>query len=486
MKQIISILFFISCLPACKKYLQAAPDNGIIPETVADYTTLLNGEGWGKMVSLPDGAPQFFFLDMLTEDVGEKASGDPVGEKADYSAFYTWQNQYDFQRDAKHTPSSLLNDTWQGLYRIVQTCNIILAAGDKMKGDPGERQFLVGDAHFSRALAYYFLVNIWGRPYDPANPDDPMGVPLKTSPDIGTAGFPRQSVTAVYQLMLSDLEEAETNIKTSGLSRKSIFHYSPEAIYLLRSRLHLYQQDWEQTVTYAGKCLDNKSGLYDITHVDYSGYADFFDPADNPEVIYTFNNTVTTGSVTIFGDVYNYCFRISPDLQNSYDPADQRSPAYFENYDSLLMPETFDPYYAPASHYRFCFRTAEAYLNRAEANAHLGNLAAALADLNRLRRNRINAAADLAVTDKDSLLEQILLERRKELPFQLHHWFDLRRTGMPELTHYFTPVTNGAPQPRQKFVLHKKDPGYTLEIPEPALASDPSLKPLGLPVRSPE
>ncbi len=37
-------------LPGCKKFLDKPPDNQHTPVTVEDYTTILNGEGWGRDV----------------------------------------------------------------------------------------------------------------------------------------------------------------------------------------------------------------------------------------------------------------------------------------------------------------------------------------------------------------------------------------------------------------------------------------------------
>lgn len=484
------LLLLTGSTAACKKYLDAPPDSGVSPVTVVDYSKVLNGEGWSKAIPPTDGGPLLFFLDMMTDDTDEKASGGLADDKLNYSAFYTWQNRYDALNDEKRTPSGLLNDTWLGLYRIIQACNIILDAANTMKGDLQEKKFLLGEAYFSRALAYYFLVNIWGRPYAPATPDDPMGVPVKTGSNIAIAGFPRQSVGAVYQLILDDMAAAEKNVTAVGIT-KNIFHYSPAAIYLLLSRVHLYMQHWAQAAAYADKCLRMQPALYDITGKGLSivqPLTQFFVQA-NPEIIYTFNNTAPDALTTVFGYPSDYCFRAAPDLLQRYDTGDQRLSAFFMGAsvnDTVLFPKTFDGYGPKGPYFSYCFRTAEAYLNRAEANARLGNLTAALADLNLLRQHRVKASVPISIADKDQLLAQVLLERRKELPFQLHRWFDLRRTGQPALIHYYTPVVMNKVLPVEKFALKKNDPGYTLEIPAKALASDPALQALGLPLRQKE
>ncbi|MCH5721104.1 RagB/SusD family nutrient uptake outer membrane protein [Niabella hibiscisoli] len=127
-------------------------------------------------------------------------------------------------------------------------------------------------------------------------------------------------------------------------------------------------------------------------------------------------------------------------------------------------------------------RTAEVYLNRAEANIHQylasGNAAlrqAALSDINTLRANRYDSRKiyiPIAITDGNELLTFYKNERRREFPFDgEHRWFDLRRYGMPQLTHTYSE----APASSQTFTLAKGDNRYTLPIPEVVLSRNAQL-----------
>ena len=77
------------------------------------------------------------------------------------------------------------------------------------------------------------------------------------------------------------------------------------------------------------------------------------------------------------------------------------------------------------------FRLAEIYLNYAEAEAELGNTAAALPYLN-LIRQRAGMPA-LTTTGPTDLLNKIYQERRIELCFEGHRYFDIRRWGIAEV-----------------------------------------------------
>ena len=83
----------------------------------------------------------------------------------------------------------------------------------------------------------------------------------------------------------------------------------------------------------------------------------------------------------------------------------------------------------------FILRTAEAYLNLAEAAACLGNEYTTEAQnaYNTLRKHRFpNYTEEHSLTGK-ALVEAIRLERRRELCFEGHRWFDLRRYMVNEL-----------------------------------------------------
>jgi hypothetical protein len=67
------------------------------------------------------------------------------------------------------------------------------------------------------------------------------------------------------------------------------------------------------------------------------------------------------------------------------------------------------------------------YLNRAEANAELGNEGDAQADFNVIHTR---AGLSAVYPTGPALLQAILKERRVELAFEGHRWFDLTRRGL--------------------------------------------------------
>jgi starch-binding outer membrane protein, SusD/RagB family len=72
-------------------------------------------------------------------------------------------------------------------------------------------------------------------------------------------------------------------------------------------------------------------------------------------------------------------------------------------------------------------RLAEMYLIRAEANARLGAPAATVRADIKWSVQRAGVAPLVSVTGRQALLDAILHERRLELAFEGHRFFDLRR-----------------------------------------------------------
>lgn len=78
-----------------------------------------------------------------------------------------------------------------------------------------------------------------------------------------------------------------------------------------------------------------------------------------------------------------------------------------------------------------------------------------------------------AVT-KEDVIRRVREERRRELSFEFHRWFDLRRWDRPRIEHTFTPDIK-QPDVVEKYVLEKDDPAYTLPLPRSVVEYDPTL-----------
>lgn len=71
------------------------------------------------------------------------------------------------------------------------------------------------------------------------------------------------------------------------------------------------------------------------------------------------------------------------------------------------------------------------------------------------------------------LLKEIREERRLELCFDEVRWFDLRRYGMPSISHLYK-VRKSASW--QTYTLNEKDPLYTLPLPSDVMNENSALQ----------
>ena len=168
---------------------------------------------------------------------------------------------------------------------------------------------------------------------------------------------------------------------------------------------------------------------------------------------------------------------MSTELRTAYGEDDRRMDLYY-SYDAdrglyYNQKEATSALVIEGNSPGSAIRISEAYLNRAEAYVQWENKTAeALADLNKLRRNRITDYQDVSISDPKLLLDEIRLERRLEFALEGHRWLDLRRYGMPSIKHTWLP---GEGMALQTYVLKEKDPMYTLPLPEAVLSINPEL-----------
>ena len=116
-------------------------------------------------------------------------------------------------------------------------------------------------------------------------------------------------------------------------------------------------------------------------------------------------------------------------------------------------------------------------MNYAEAQANLDGFNNAIETLNTLRENRFDPedmeylGEDIDITSKEELIAFIKEERRRELCFEGHRWFDLRRWGMPEIRH----IWHNSEKDSTEYILKEKDLMYTIPIPNEAMLENPNL-----------
>lgn len=316
----------------------------------------------------------------------------------------------------------VITETWTFIYQAVNAANNLIT-GLPTVSDPlltaTEKNQLLGEAYFLRALAYFDLARGWG------------GVPLVLTPtrtQENGRGIRRATLAATYDQVLADLALAEPLLPAAPTRNRA----TQATARALRARLHLYRQQWADAENYATQVLSNSAYAL-VTPYRAFSTAPFLTSESVLEISYSNADPNTMWNnwfPSALGGQYNFQ-PVAPAIALLNDPAVggsravllastliNGSPAVYGNLYSRSA-QRDDPSYV--------LRVAELYLIRAEARTRQGKFALALADLNAVR-TRAGVPASTAATES-TLLLAIENERRVELAFEADRWFDLVRTG---------------------------------------------------------
>jgi hypothetical protein len=334
---------------------------------------------------------------------------------------------------------------WYISYKIISDANTVIAAGAKISNPSAAQQQLVGECYFLRAFCTFNLARVFAEPYtvDPSAP----GVILRTSVT-DPSNKARSSVKDTYAQIIADGIKA-SQLMTDGASR-GVTYATKEAAEALLSRVSLFEGDYASAVTYSNAVI-NSGKFTEASATDYKTL--FANAQTDKETIFCIAFTPLddygkTGSIASmyysngnsgYGEEY-----ASQPLRDLYaqHPADVRSSYIVDDIDSTSKAQQYKngiPIFyitkfsgqngSPTLSSPIMFRLSEMYLNRAEAEANLGQTATALADVDFIRSNRglSGALYNGVVPAGQTALSVVLQERRLELAFEADRTFTVYR-----------------------------------------------------------
>jgi hypothetical protein len=342
--------------------------------------------------------------------------------------------EYGEVSDNRITPdNTYVEAIWRNCYVGINRVNNILLNIDKVEGVSQEDyNSYLGQAYFLRAYYYFTLVKFFG------------GVPVRTEPISGITpeelNIPRATEEEVYNLVISDLEEAES--LTDGLGIGLSAYAGEGAVKAFLARVYLYTENWQAAADMAQEVID-------MGYVLETDFANIFDEGMNSdEIIYEIDfvndpegsnglaNWCLPSALLGRGEVaaWNDNERTSS-IADDFNSADLR-------YDATII-ESNGEYFCgkytdigTAKDNLIVFRLAEMYLIGAEALNELGFVAEgeAFSLLNEIRqRAGLTNLTSIDAPDQDAFREAVVNERRFELAFEGHRLFDLKRTNLADL-----------------------------------------------------
>lgn len=317
---------------------------------------------------------------------------------------------------------------WQTAYNAILDANNVI--NSTVAASPEVDQYR-GEALSLRALLYFELVKFFAKPFtvDPAAP----GVPLVLTYDPFVKPG-RNSVSEVYAQIKKDLDQAIpllTQPRSSG-------YFTQYAAKALLARLYQFKGDWANALTTAQDVIDN-SGYRLLGLNQVLGYWASNTPRTDMletlfEVVFDLVGNAGNNSLAYFYDQnggYGDALA-AQSLYNLYRPTDVRRALILTSSPTRGNVKVVNKYpnsSQPDKDEVKVIRLSEVYLIAAEAAYHTHNETLARDYLNAVATRRDANFPGYTSSGAD-LLSDILLERRKELAFEGHRYWDLARYNM--------------------------------------------------------
>ncbi|WP_455587243.1 RagB/SusD family nutrient uptake outer membrane protein [Bacteroides sp.] len=301
---------------------------------------------------------------------------------------------------------------WYLIYKTIDNCNTAIAIqGD----DTEELRQAQGQALALRAFCYLHLAQHYQFTYlkDPAAPCVPVYTEPTTSETVPKA---KSTVAQVYQRVFDDLDLAKDYLKNyvrKGDGQK--FKPDVNVVNGLLARAYLLTGQWEEAAKAAAAARQGYSLM--TTAAEYEG----FNNISNKEWIWGHPQTLAQSDasynflyldVTYIGTYSS--FMADPHFRDKFSEGDIRLELFQWMREGYLGYKKFHMR-ADDTADIVLMRASEMYLIEAEALARDGFPEKAVVPLNELRHARGLGDYDLTGKSQDDVINEILMERRREL-----------------------------------------------------------------------
>lgn len=438
-KHFLYSLLFIACLGmACNKILDVTPrqsiDSSIALESPEAIEAALNAAYAALRPSSQYGRDLIAIPELLSDNAAHT------------------NNPNDLYSHSRNLPGAHIN-MWQSSYYAINGINNILKVLETPPAGITEdfKERIAGQAYFLRALLYHNLMRVYA--YDPTAivaSANRGGVPILTTPTLklDDLSFPaRASIEEVYELIYADLQKSIQLLEGKSIGGNDPEYYASDAAAsALLSRVALYNGDYSTVIAEATNVINAKSGKFQSNGSYISSWRSMKQPESLFELVYltadnigvneslratfTSRNTLTSATFANRGNVV-----VSDDLFSKYAANDVRKGLIINGLGRNNGRNEMTKFISKNGTANLdnvpVIRISEMYLNRAEAFARMSPAQeeAARVDLNKIRERAGLAPADASLTGQ-ALIDEILLQRRLELAFEGHRFFDMKRLGM--------------------------------------------------------
>lgn len=329
-------------------------------------------------------------------------------------------------------------------YRIIDRVNRVLEAIPNVKATSTAQQATLdrvkGEALFLRAFSHFELYRYYSNTAD----GNALALAYMEKPSLDPQA--RITVTPYFAKLNADLTAAKALLPAANTD---IYRASKQAVTALQARAALYTQNYANAATFATEYI---AAFPLATRTNFPA---IWKDANNSEVAFKLSRTTSAGgrigalyrgTSASAANIGTITWKPTQRILDAYDQVnDIRYSSYFFEEPLLKANSTRaasailinkyagTTYGTPGELLADAkvFRTGEMYLIRAEAKAETGDLTGAAADLNALRAARISNYTNETFATKADLIDAIMNERFKELPYEGHRFFDAKRRNLP-------------------------------------------------------
>lgn len=311
---------------------------------------------------------------------------------------------------------------------------------------------LTAEAKFLRALAYFELSRVYS--YEPGKEQNGfnLGAVLRLDPTLtvsNASAKPRSTNLETYQQMEKDLQDAYGGLLAqsqvagwpTALGTNAFpYRATKAAAAALLARVYLYWGRYADADIQATAAL---SQLITPPPVNTAGFVGSWSGIPHPESIFEAqiiatdfsgvdgqNNSLNSITTNMLGGGSQYAVAASAELYAAHEVGDIRKSMYVVSAATLNKPQCRKWPGEKGSYVENIpiLRKAEMYLIQAESRARTGSDVTAQSAINTIRTNRGLLATALT---GQPLIDLIMNERRVELAFEGHRFYDLKRLGLP-------------------------------------------------------
>ncbi|WP_224489328.1 RagB/SusD family nutrient uptake outer membrane protein [Robertkochia flava] len=411
--------FFSVCLTGCSNdFLDLEPTDSLLEDEVFESYVTASSALIGVYDQL--GSPVF-------EGLYNPIMGDIMGEDLMINSVDNWNWFVEVYQMNMLPNYSYVDNPWRAGYKLIYDTNkIIDNAAFIPDATAEEADRLEGEARVLRAYAMLRLARMYSPAYS-KDPDAPS-ILLNTDSETTENAFERASLREVYAQIESDLLIAVNQLSEQG--DKGFFDKRSARAVL--ARVYLDMQQWDKArdmakLAYKGLSLMTIGQMYEGFHTR------------NAETIFAIaytreDNNVYLSLPSFYWPVGGYSsMRANNDFVNIFSNADARK-NFFLRIDEIdpdrHLIVKFGHNAQVGNAERISIRAAEMLLIEAECETELGNFTAAQDALYLVQR-RSNPGVLKSVATGQELLEEVLLERRKELFGEGFRWYDIKRRQLP-------------------------------------------------------